>query len=337
MCTWKTRMVMGGLFFLLGWIEGGFSEEVGGGGEGWLYPFESATFDLKITLEVGGREIQADGYGWYKRNKVRWDMVMAGQHISHLYDGERAYYVLLDRGIAVEVPPSQMRITPEGIPEYRKYDGKKVGADTLRPAEEMEDQIVDIYEYERPVEQPGRRSGSVDQVKDWIWRGKDFPLKSVVTSERARSTTVVSNIAINAAVSDSLFQLPSEVRNSVRRLGEDWRGSGTSSGMEPPQLGRSKGVSLGALPRGVPVYPGAKEKTKRQMAGGRIIVAHYTSEDSLMQIVRFYETRMKEMGWIVRGGYEEEDYVITCRKGIAGCRITVMEQKKKRRIGIEIQ
>jgi len=331
MRVWKTKISMGCLLFLLGWSEGGFSEDTGEASEGWLYPFESATFDLKITLEVGGREMKADGQGWCKRNKVRWDMVMSGQHISHLYDGERAYHILLNRGMAMEVPLSQMRITPEGIPEYRKYDGKQAGS------EEVGGKMADIYEYERPVEQPGRLPGSADYVKDWIWRGKEFPLKSVVTSERARNTTVVSNIAIGAAVSDSLFELPSEVRNSVRRLGEDWRTSRRSSGMEPPHIGRSGDVSLGALPRGVPIYPGAEKKMQRVMAGGGIIVAHYTSEDSLMQIVRFYETRMKQMGWIVRGGYEDEDYMISCRKGIAACRITVMEQKKKRRIGIEIQ
>jgi len=331
MHTWKTKIMMGCLLFLLGWSEGGFSEEAGGSGEGWLYPFELGTFDLKITLELGGRKMEGDGHGWYKRNKVRWDMVMAGQHISRLYDGERAYHILLNRGIAIEVPLSQMRITPEGIPEYRKYDGKQTGS------EEIEGKTTDIYEYERPVEQPGRLPGSVDYVKDWIWRGKEFRLKSVVTSERGKSTTVVYNVTINTAVSDSLFQLPREVRDSVRRLGEDWRGSRRSSGMEPPQIGRSGDVSLGALPRGVPIYPGAEKKMKRQMAGGRIIVAHYTSEDSLKQIVHFYETRMKEMGWIVRGSYDEEEYVISCRKGIAVCRIAVSEQKKKRRIGIEIQ
>jgi len=323
-------MLIGCLLCLLGWSKEAFSEER------WLYPFESATFDLKITLEVEGRKMEGDGHGWYKRSKVRWDMVMAGQHISNLYDGERAYNILLNRGIAIEVPLSQMRSPAEGIPEYRKYEGKRVGS------EEIEGKTTDIYEYERPVERPverpGRPPGSVDYVKDWIWRGKEFPLKSVVTSERARSTTVVSNIAIGAAVSDSLFQLPREVRDSVRRLGEDWREyRKPSSGMEVPHIGRSKDALSGTLPRGIPVYPGAEKKMKRQMAGGRIIVAHYTSEDSLMQIVHFYETRMKEMGWIVRGSYDEEEYVISCRKGIAVCRIAVSEQKKKRRIGIEIQ
>jgi hypothetical protein len=293
-------------------------------------------------MEVGGRKMQAHGQGWYKRNKLRWDMVMAGQHISSLYDGQRAYTILLNRGIALEIPPSQMRITAEVLPEYRKYEGKHVGS------EEIEGKMTDIYEYERPAQPSGRSPGSADRVKDWIWRGKEFPLKTVVTSEEGRNTTVVhnivinaavsTNIVINAAVSDSLFQLPKAVRNSVRRLGEDGREKRTpSSGMESPQIGRSGGASLEALPRGVPIYPGAKKRMRRQMAGGRIIVVAYTSEDSLKQIVRFYETRMKEMGWMVRGGYEEGEYAISCRKGIASCRIAVSERKKKRRIGIEIQ
>ncbi len=319
----KIGILIGGLLFL---SEGGFAEEKR------LFPFESATFDLNITMEVGGRKMEADGQGWYKKNKLRWDMVMAGQHISSFYDGQRAYTILLNRGIALEIPPSQMRITTEGLPEYRKYEGKHVGS------EEIEGKMTDIYEYERPAQPTGPSQGSTDRVKDWIWRGKEFPLKTVVTSEEGRNTTVVYNIVINAAVSDSLFRLPKAVRNSVRRLGEDWREAGTpSSGMEPPQIGRSGVASLEALPRGVPIYPGAKKRMRRQMAGGRIIVVAYTSEDSLKQIVRFYETRMKEMGWMVRGGYEEGEYAISCRKGIASCRIAVSEQKKKRRIGIEIQ
>ena len=266
-----------------------------------------------------------------QKNKLRWDMVMTGQHISSLYDGQRAYTILLDRGIALEIPPSQMRIT-KGIPEYRKYEGRQLGS------EEIEGKMTDIYEYERPVEQPGRPPGSTDRVKDWIWRGKGLPLKTIVTSEQGRNTTVVHNIVIDAAVSDSLFQLPKAVRNSVRQLDEDGREKRTpSSGMESPRIGRSGGASLDALPRGVPIYPGAEKRMTRQMAGGRIIVAAYTSEDSLKQIVRFYETRMKEMGWMVRGSHEEDEYAISCRKGIASCRIAVSEQKKKRRIGIEIQ
>ncbi len=319
----KIWILIGGLLFL---SEGGLAEEK------WLFPFESGTFDLDITMEVGGRKMQADGQGWYKKNKLRWDMVMTRQHISNLYDGQRAYTILLDRGFALEIPPSQMRITAEGLPEYRKYKGKQVGS------EEIEGKMTDIYEYERPAQSSGRPLGSTDRVKDWIWRGKEFPLKSVVTSEQGRNTTVVHNIVIDAAVSDSLFRLPKAVRNSVRRLGEGFRESRTpSSGMESPQIGRSGGASLEALPRDVPIYPGAEKRMRRQMAGGRIIVVAYTSEDSLKQIVRFYETRMKEMGWMVRGGYEENEYAISCRKGIASCRIAVSEQKKKRRIGIEIQ
>ncbi len=61
------------------------------------------------------------------------------------------------------------------------------------------------------------------------------------------------------------------------------------------------------------------------------------SGNILKQIVRFYKTRMKEMGWIVLGTYDEEEYVVSCRKGIASYRIAVSEQKKKRRIGIDIQ
>lgn len=319
----KIGILIGGLLFL---SEGGFAEEK------WLFPFESGTFDLNITMEVGGRKMQAHGQGWYKKNKLRWDMVMAGQHISSLYDGQRAYTILLDRGIALEIPPSQMRITAEGLPEYRKYEGKQVGS------EEIEGKMTDIYEYERPAQASGRPPGSADRVKDWIWRGKEFPLKTVVTSEQGRNTTVVTNIVMNAAVSDSLFQLPKAVRNSVRQLGEDGREKRTSSsGMESPRIGRSGETSLELLPRGIPIYPGAKKRMRRQMAGGRIIVAAYTSTDSLKQIVRFYETRMREMGWMVRGGYEEKEYAISCRKGIASCRIAVSEQKKKRRIGIEIQ
>jgi outer membrane lipoprotein-sorting protein len=318
----RIGILIGGLLFL---SERGFAEEK------WLFRFESATFDLNITMEVGGRKMQAHGQGWYKENKVRWDMVMARQHISSLYDGQRAYTILLDRGIALEIPPSQMRIT-KGLPEYLKYEGRQVGT------EEIEGKMTDIYEYERPAQPSGRPPGSADRVKDWIWRGKEFPLKTVVTSEQGRNTTVVHNIVINAAVSDSLFQLPKAIRNSVRRLGEDGQGKRTpSSGMESPQIGRSEGASLEALPRGVPIYPGAEKRMRRQMAGGRIIVVAYTSEDSLKQIVRFYETRMKEMGWMVRGGYEENEYAISCRKGIASCRIAVSEQRKKRRIGIEIQ
>lgn len=315
-------ILMGGLLFL---SEGGFAEEK------WLFPFESGTFDLDITMAVGGRKMQAHGQGWYKKDKLRWDMVMAGQHISSLYDGQRAYTILLDRGIAQEIPPSQMRIT-KGLPEYRKYEGRHVGS------EEIEGKMTDIYEYERPAQLSGRPPGSTDRVKDWIWRETEFPLKTVVTSQQGRNTTVVTDIVIDAAVSDSLFQLPKSVRNSVRRLGEDGRGKRIpSSGMESPRIGRSGEASLEPLPRGVPIYPGAKKRMRRQMAGGRIIVAAYTSGDSLTQIVRFYETRMREMGWMVRGGYEENEYAISCRKGIASCRIAVSEKKKKRRIGIEIQ
>ncbi|MFH1008624.1 MAG: hypothetical protein V1800_14180 [Candidatus Latescibacterota bacterium] len=319
-------MLVGCFLCLCGGSGGALAEEV------WLYPFESATFDLSITMELGGQKMEADGQGWYKRDMLRWDRVLAGQHISSRYDGHRAYDLLVGRGIALEIPPSQMRITPEGIPEYRKYKGWLVGFEAI------DGRTADIYEYERTVQQPGRPPGSVDRVKDWIWRGKELQVKSIVSCEQGVVTTVLANIVVNATVPDSLFQIPKALQNSVRLLEADKPNNGLPApGMESPQIRRSDGASFEGLPRGVPIYPGSEIRARRQMAGGRIIVVAYTSPDSLTQIARFYETRMKEMGWIVRGGYEEEAYAISCQKGIASCRITVSQLKKKRRIGIEIQ
>ena len=67
--------------------------------------------------------------------------------------------------------------------------------------ERIEGKLCDVYQI--TYSQTGAKS------KIWVWKGKNFPLKSVMTVGSETITTRYRNVQMGINIPDSLFKLPS--------------------------------------------------------------------------------------------------------------------------------
>jgi len=314
-----------------------------------LYPFASAAFEVKMRVTgPDGKTERYAGQGWYKQGMWRMDVERQGQIISELYDGENAYVFFRTRRMAIQVPLSEIGLTEDGVPEYQYYGGEHVGEDRVG------NETTDVYEYEKPVRPipslgarqiEGMPRPTTARVRTWIWRGKAFPLRWEMSAGGTTIERSLHHVVLDVPLPDDAFQLPSEVAvqsavpappDRMKRLEPTFSPGGTL-GMEVPHVARSAEGTVGDLPRGVPVYPGAEKIMHRHMAGGMISVASYVSADSVETISQFYQQKMKRMGWWIRVKHEGDEETITCERGVASCIIGLQRKKGKTRISLQIR
>jgi len=137
---------------------------------------------------------------WIKGEKMRIEQTAQGQKMITLMKEGAMYLYYPAQKIAMKMDVSagadqEEQENPKEMVEYLKsIEAKPLGQ------ERIEGKLCDIYQITYP--QTGARG------KIWVWRGKNFPLKSVMTVDSETITTEYRNVQMGINIPDSLFEIP---------------------------------------------------------------------------------------------------------------------------------
>ncbi len=136
---------------------------------------------------------------WVKGEKMRIEQMAQGQKMVTLMKEGTMYLYYPAQKMAMKMDVSagagQGSENPKDTMEYLKsIEARPLGQ------ERIEGKLCDVYQITYP--QTGARG------KIWVWREKNFPLKSVMTVGGETITTRYRNIQMGINIPDSYFELP---------------------------------------------------------------------------------------------------------------------------------
>lgn len=124
--------------------------------------------------------------------------------------------------------------------EQRKT-AKKIGTETISG------KPCTVYTYD------SRYQNFTSKVKEWVWNGKNFPMKSIVTSEQqtmvvmgnkttvpaSTTETLITEVVLDKPIPASMFQVPAGAKTQSMGRGadaEEETGEDEESGGEPQEM-----------------------------------------------------------------------------------------------------
>lgn len=137
---------------------------------------------------------------WIKGNNMRMEQIAEGEKMITLMKEGTMYLCYPSQKMAMKMDISAGvgqggQENPKDMMEYLKsVKAKPLGQ------EKIEGKLCDVYQITYP--QPGAKG------KIWVWREKNFPLKSVMTMGSEVITTRYRNIQMGISIPDSYFKLP---------------------------------------------------------------------------------------------------------------------------------
>ena len=206
-------------------------------------PFRTAVFEMKVVEEKGEWKTEGLSKVWVNFNEQKFTtetrVIGPGgkrtKYTTILSEG-KAYVLNMEAKTAQEFPYAEggnVVIDWGKTPDYYRFGGIIVGTDTVAGKE------ADIYEFikfeERIPLSPGEGSGINREdegleglqeilaraavqlkVRQWIWKGTDFPLKTILDYGSKRNITEIVNIAVNVEIPERVFKVPKDY--SLRKL-----------------------------------------------------------------------------------------------------------------------
>lgn len=185
---------------------------------------------MRVVEEEGGRKMEGISKVWanFKEQRFCTETEMATpdgkrtKYVTIQADG-KVYVLNVETKTAQEIPylgEGSSRFDWGKTPDYKRFGGIAVGTDTVAGRE------TDIYEYikfeDRFQKHLGQQEG-VDELKElmaksanqirvrqWIWRGTDFPLKTILDYGTKRVITETMHIAVNVNIPERVFKVPGE-------------------------------------------------------------------------------------------------------------------------------
>lgn len=157
----------------------------------------SVSYDQKITK---GRDVISskvsvkDGLFWM-------EATVEGQRMVTIRNPEGTYTYIPDQGMVMKLgmlPPSHEPV--QGGDDYLG-DLRQRGA-TLVGSETINGYACDLYRYTDP---------QAGETTVWVWKEKQFPVKLVMETPEGTTVVELSNIRLNDAIAESVFQLPAGV------------------------------------------------------------------------------------------------------------------------------
>lgn len=169
----------------------------------------SATYKQTLT-GMGMREMTMQV--WMKGNMMRVDSTPGGQLVTTIRRPDGLYNYVPSQNMLTKMPEMNPK---EEIRNPREYIEHLYGMG-ISPvgAEKVGQYDCNVYKYKDTF------SGSPTTA--WIWKEKNFPVKIEMQTPFGTSTAVFSDININIAVSDRLFELPKNAR--FFDISDPWKG-----------------------------------------------------------------------------------------------------------------
>ncbi len=155
------------------------------------------SYDQTITSSRG--EVMTSKV-WIKGNNMRIEQIAKGEKMITLMKEGAMYLYYPSQKMAMKMDISAGagqggQENPKDMIEYLKsVKAKPLGQ------ERIDGKLCDVYRITYP--QTGARG------KVWVWRGKKFPLKSVMTVGSETITTRYRNIQMGINIPDNYFELP---------------------------------------------------------------------------------------------------------------------------------
>jgi hypothetical protein len=154
---------------------------------------------------------------------------MAMQYVTIQNQGH-VFVLNVQAKTAQEIPPDvgagQMYGWKES-PDFIRFGGVNVGLDTVAGHEteiyeyvkledrgsvqtEEENQAGDEKEREDGLAEIMAASGRQTRVRQWIWKGTQFPLKTIVDEGARQTTTETMHIVVDADIPERVFVVPKD-------------------------------------------------------------------------------------------------------------------------------
>ncbi len=137
---------------------------------------------------------------WIKGNNMRMEQIAEGEKMITLMKKGTMYLYYPAQKMAMKMDISVGagqggQENPKDMMEYLKsVKAKPLGQ------EKIEGKLCNVYQITYP--QTGAKG------KIWVWRGKNFPLKSVMTVGSETMTTKYRNVQMDINIPNSYFELP---------------------------------------------------------------------------------------------------------------------------------
>jgi outer membrane lipoprotein-sorting protein len=205
------------------------------------FDYQHAQWTTEMTqTEEGGKVTKTTSKIWFSGDKMRMETTdrKTGDLMIMLSDGKDEYLYNPKEKTATKLG-AMMRGMLTGMMDSdafkeaadRRKSAKKVGSETVSG------KPCTLYAYKQTF------GGLNSDVKEWVWTGKNFPMKTIVkmpqqtmtmmgmTSKVPASTTetLVTDLVLNKPAAASLFQLPAGVK--VQDM-DQMMGGGASGGSE---------------------------------------------------------------------------------------------------------
>lgn len=153
---------------------------------------------------------------WIKGNNMRIEQIAEGEKMITLMKEGAIYLYYPSQKMAIKMDISAGagqggQENPKDMMEYlRNIEAKPLGQ------ERIEGQLCDVYQITYPQtglpadlsSEASAKGEASPKAKIWVWREKNFPLKSVMTVGGETLTTEYRNVQMGINISDSLFQIP---------------------------------------------------------------------------------------------------------------------------------
>jgi len=158
------------------------------------------SYDQIVTSSCLGCGKTMTSKVWIKGNNMRIEQTVGGQQMITLIKEGAMYSYYPSQKMAMKMDASakagqEKQENPKDTVEYLKsIEAKPLGQESI------EGKLCDVYQITYP--QTGTKG------KIWVWKEKNFPLKSVMTVGGETLTTEYRNVQMGISIPDSYFELP---------------------------------------------------------------------------------------------------------------------------------
>lgn len=147
---------------------------------------------------------------WIKGNNMRMEQIAEGEKMITLMKEGAIYLYYPSQKMAMKMDISAGagqggQENPKDMVEYLKsIEAKPLGQ------ERIEDKLCDVYQITYPqTGLPAEASAEAGaKGKIWVWKEKNFPLKSVMAVGSETITTEYRNVQMGISIPDSYFEIP---------------------------------------------------------------------------------------------------------------------------------
>ena len=199
-------------------------------------PFRTAIYEMKVTEQEKDRLTETMSKVWinYEERKycIETDMITLdgkGTKYITIHSDGTVFLLQAETKTAQEIPSSseEKRLFDWGeMPDHERFEGTQVGTDTVAGLETVVYEYIKLEDKPRGIVKRERRDGRKEDtieleditsqsaiqsnVRQWIWKGTDFPLKTIVDYGSKKVTTEVLHIAVDVDVPERVFRIPKD-------------------------------------------------------------------------------------------------------------------------------